>query len=96
MSVVPSDGHEDAQKRRPLYVLLDDADHDFIDRECRRRRQPGRAPLPKAVIVREMIAAYQQLVRLGEQLGAGNVSTEISKQLLDLARACSAPITTKK
>lgn len=72
---------QEARPGRPLYLLVEESKHDFLDAECRRRRMPGRAPLHKAVIVREALNVYQKLVGIGLRLAENPEDAETRKEL---------------
>lgn len=74
----------------PLYVMIEDFRHEFLEKERRRRRMPGRAPLAKAVIVREALQVYQEVVECG--VVDDEPDPETVRRLIEIARRCQKPI----
>lgn len=87
---VPASETPAATRARPLYLLIEDARHQFLERECVRRRVPGRAPLAKAVVVREALQVYQDIVECAVSDDQPDPATV--ERLIQIARRCQKPI----
>lgn len=81
---------EEPVEARPLYLLIEDHRHQFLARECVRRRIPGRAPLAKSVVVREALQVYQEIVECA--VGDDDPGPETVQRLVEIARRCQKPI----